>query len=269
MKWLVLLLAVINTAYAQAPSFLGMCHKDWNCDATVKLYNGQERVILSWLEDTFGHECKCVNRLLNDSRPITIRAHLIQSPCMRNKRCGRYEALWGYTAASGNRAAIQADSRLRKRFAKVLNRFKKRIEGKTLTCYVSPCLECDLNERARRVFANLVSVAVPGCNIVDNPYRRKCLSGYTCEQHGFDPKLSAPCIVDLDGIDGSTVDINSWVARYKECDLSYYWEPWMNCIRGNFVDPRARNCRYDSSIFEYTKGIICQYFYPSLDTCLR
>lgn len=258
-----LLVSIQATA---APSLLGMCHKDFNCDGVEKLYSGQDTVTISWLENTFGSKCACVDRLLNDARPKIIRAHLIQSPCMRNKRCGRYEALWGYTAASASRAAKNPRSRLRQRFAVILERFRQRIQGKELTCYVSPCLECDLYEPARRDLANLVSAALPMCNVVDNPFRRRCLSGYTCEKHGENPRVAVPCIVDLDGTDGATIDIKKWVAKYQHCDLSFYWEPWMNCIRGEFVDPRRRNCNYDNSIFE---SVLCRSFLPqSSDTCL-
>jgi hypothetical protein len=267
MRWLLVMLFSITPAYA-APSLLGVCHKDFSCKRVNDLYHGMEQVELGWLENTFGQQCKCIDSLLNDPRPKVIRAHLIQSPCMRNKRCGRYEALWGYTAASASRAALQPNSRLRKRFKTVLERFKGRITNKELTCYVSPCLECDLNERARRVLANLVSAAVPNCNIVDNPYGQRCLPGYTCEKHGVNPRLSSPCIVDLDGIDGATINVKKWVEQYRHCDLRYYWEPWMNCIRGKFVDPRSRNCNYSASIFEATKGVLCRYFYPSFVTCL-
>lgn len=267
MKWLLVVLFSITNAYA-APSLLGVCHKGFDCDKVNNLYQGLEQVELGWLENTFGKECACVDRLLNDARPKILRAHLIQSPCMRNKRCGRYEALWGYTAASASRAALQPRSRLRRRFTRILETFKQRIEGKELTCYVSPCLECDLYEPARRVLANLVSAAVPGCNLVDNPYRRRCLAGYTCEKHGPSPKLSQPCIVDLDGVDGSIVDVKNYVEQYRHCDLTYYWEPWMNCIRGKFVDPRTRNCKFSASVFEATRSVLCRYFYPLSDICL-
>lgn len=267
MRLLLVLLAFTATVQAQAPSVLGICHPGFNCKRVKSLYDGQGTIILSWVENTFGSRCKCLEPLLNDARPKIIRAHLIQSPCMRNKRCGRYEALWGYTAASGSRAAQNPRSRLRKRFTRILEAFRQRIEGRELTCYVSPCLECDLYEPARRIFANLVSAAVPNCNLVDNPYGRKCLPGYTCEKHGLNPRLNKPCIVDLDGIDGGLVNMQKWVARYKHCDLSFYWELWMNCIRGDFVDPRKRNCKYPQSLFDYTRERICQFFSPLSDTC--
>lgn len=269
MRILLVLLALMGVANAQAPSLLGVCHPKFNCRGVQKLYKGKDRLIIGWLENTFGHKCQCLEPLLNDPREKIIRAHLIQSPCMRNKRCERYEALWGYTAASASRAAKNPRSRLRKRFAVILERFRQRIEGKELTCYVSPCLECDLYEPARRILANLVSAALPTCNIVDNPYRRRCLGGYTCEKHGENPRLSAPCIVDLDGIDGTTVNMKKWVAKYQHCDISYYWEYWMNCIRSEkFINPRKRDCRYPMSIFDYTSELLCRYYSPSSDICL-
>ena len=268
MRVLLLLLAFTATVQAQASSLLGLCHPKFNCKGVQKLYEGQDTIILSWLENTFGNRCKCLEPLLDDARPKIIRAHLIQSPCMRNKRCGRYEALWGYTAASASRAAQNPRSRLRKRFSRILNRFQKRINGRdNLTCYVSPCLECDLYEPARRTLTNLVSAAVPSCNVVDNPYRRRCLRGTVCEKHGINPRLSAPCIVDLDGVDGRVVDMEKWVAKYQHCDLSFYWELWMNCIRGDFIDPRKRDCKYSTAMFNSVKDILCQYYSPSSDTC--
>lgn len=267
MRMLIVLLALSATVQAQAPSLLGICHPGFNCDRVKSLYDGQDKVILSWLENTFGTECKCLELLLNDARPKIIRAHLIQSPCMRNKRCGRYEALWGYTAASADRAAQNPRTRLRRRFDKILEQFKQRITGKNVTCYVSACLECDLNERTRRMFANLISVSLPNCNIVDNPYRRRCLPGYICEKHGLNPNLSSPCIMDLDGIDGANIDLKKWVEQYKHCDLQFYWELWMNCVRGEFIDPQMRDCNYPQSLFDYTRNRICQLFSASSDIC--
>lgn len=264
------LIFLVPTKASAAPSLLGICHPKFNCKIVQELYKNKDSLTISWLENTFGNKCQCLTPLLNDARPKTIRAHLIQSPCMRNKRCGRYEALWGYNAASASRAAKNPKSRLRKRFAVILERFRQRIEGKELTCYVSPCLECDLHESARKELATLVSVALPSCNIVDNPYRQRCLSKYICEKHGVSPGLSAPCIIDLDGIDGATIDIKKWVAKYQYCDLQLYWEPWMNCIANvkQFVDPQKRNCNLSDNKQKLIKERLCQYFYPLSDTCL-
>ena len=270
MRWLLLLLAVVSSAHAQAPSLLGLCHKDWNCTATLEMYADQDVIVAGWLEGTFANDCQCADRLLNDARPKIVRIHLVNSPCMRNKRCGRYEALYKQTAASASRQFVSGKGIAVTRFKRVLARAKARLDkAVNVTCYVSPCLECDLYGPARRVMAAMVSAALPNCQLVDNPYRQRCIRGTICEGHGVAPRVSQPCIVDLDGIDGATVDIQKWVEQYQHCDLRYYWEPWMNCIRGDFIDPRARNCRYNKRIFDYTKERLCRYFYPLSDTCLR
>jgi hypothetical protein len=255
------------TAQAQAPSLLGICHPGFNCNHIRSLYARQNVVVLSWLENTFGNRCKCLTPLLNDARPKIIRTHLIQSPCMRNRRCGRYEALWGYTAVSASRAAHRPKSRLRKRFAKILERFANRIKGKELTCYVSSCLECDLNAKARNRLAHLVSARLPNCTIVDNPHTDKCLPGYICEKHGINNSPVKPCIADLDGDDGAVIDLKKWIARNSICRIKFYWEPWMNCIRKSFIDPRRRSCDYPQSVFTKTRNRICQFFSRSLGTC--
>ncbi len=266
----VILLALFAVE-VQAQSLLGLCHKDWRCSHTVEMLKHKESITTGWIENTFNKDCPCGDKLLLDQRFKTIRVHLINSPCMRNKRCGSYEVLFNETAASASKKIIKGDRKLLRKYDAVLARFKSRIEGvKNLQCYLSPCLECDLNKKARKILLDKAAKAVPQCILVDNPYRQPCMPGYVCEKHGINPKISPPCIVDLDGIDGSTVNVHKWITKYQKCDIQYYWEPWMNCIRSTFIDPRKRNCKYDSSIFEYTEGVICQYYsHLSFDTCLH
>lgn len=265
----ILTVSVLTQESYAAPSFLGMCHKEWDCNATQSLYDGQGSLVFGWLENTFGRDCKCVDGLLQDARPKVVRAHLINSPCMRNKRCGRYEVLYKETAASASRKITRGDRRILNKFDVVLDRAAARIEKSTggLQCYISPCLECDLYEPARRMLANRVSARLPSCGIVDNPYRRRCLRGAICEAHGESPRVAEPCIVDLDGVDGATIDVAKYAQSYRRCDIVYYWEPWMNCIRGEFVNPRSRSCKYGRRLFNSLKGTLCRYFFQSFATC--
>jgi len=271
MRLILALLALMTTAQAQAPSYLAMCHKNWNCSATLQTWSGIERIKTGWLENTFAADCKCADKLLQLRKPKTIRVHLINSPCMRNGRCGRYEVLWGYNKASASRAVHRERSRLNKRFNAVLERFRQRLEAARgrVQCYVSPCLECDLNERARRTLLNRVSAALPSCILVDNPYRHRCIPGTICETHGYEVPKSKPCITDMDGLDGSKIGVKGWIANSRHCAIKYYWEPWMNCIRGGFVDPRRRDCGYPKEMFNKTRSVLCRYFYPSSVTCSR
>lgn len=263
------MLAIANTASAQGMSYLGLCNESWNCQAMMKTWSGKEPIVTGWLEPTFAKDCKCGDTLLADSRPKIVRIHILNGPCMRNKRCGRYEPFWGYTAAKANRDVKRWAGSVVSRFERTLNKVKLRLESAKgeLLCYASPCLECDLNETARRVLLSRVSAVLPNCILVDNPIGRRCIRGVVCEKHGPNPKVTKPCIVDLDGVDGRVVDVKKWVEQYAHCNLTYYWEPWMNCIRGDFIDPRQRDCQYGRRVFNAMRKLLCQFYSPLYGTC--
>jgi hypothetical protein len=270
----ILLVSLYAPQAAAAPSYLAMCHKDWNCKATLQTLAAQDAVVTGWIENTFNAKCPCGDKVLKLPNPKVIRVHLMNSPCMRNRRCGRYEVLYGYSKASASRAVHIRGSRLNRRFNAVLDRFKRRLATAQapVQCYLSPCLECDLDGPARRALFNRVSIALPSCILVDNPYRQRCLRGFVCERHGHDVPEFKPCITDMDGLDGTTVSVRRWVANSQQCAIRYYWEPWMNCNTGigdTFVDPRKRECGFRLKNFDRTTGILCRYFYPSSDICLR
>lgn len=274
----VLIAILIVSLYAPktvaAPSYLALCHNNWNCDATLETLGSQDAIVTGWVENTFNAQCPCGDKLLALPNPKVVRVHLINSPCMRNRRCGRYEVLYGYSKVSGSRAVHRPRSRLNRRFNAVLERFKKRLAKaqKPVQCYVSPCLECDLDGPARRALLNRVSIALPSCILVDNPYRQRCLKGFVCERHGHSLPELKPCITDMDGLDGSAVSVRTWVAKSRQCAIKYYWEPWMNCNSGmgaSFIDPRKRKCGFRLKNFDRTIGILCRYFYPSSDICSR
>ena len=270
MKLLITLLCalVASSAYGQGASLLGLCHPDFKCDSIKRLFVGQEVIVTGWLENTFGTTCSCADSLLNDPRPKIVRVHIVNSPCLRNKRCGPYEVFYGESIESASTQFGRGRGKAVNKFKRSLARLKKRLAGaQNLTCYLSPCLECDLNGRARRVMADMVSAVLPDCRIVDSVYRQRCLPGSICEKHGDKPRVTKPCIVDLDGTDGREVDLENWIESYKECDLAYYWEPWMNCMGDSFKDPRARTCSNNGSVIRRIRGVICQYFYPLLGTC--
>lgn len=274
----VLVAILLASLYARncsaAPSYLGLCHKDWPCKQTIASLSGSDAIVTGWLENTFNTDCPCGDKLLASPAPKIIRVHLVNSPCMRNRRCGRYEVLYGYSKESASRSVHIPGSRVNRRFDAVLDRFKKRLANAQgpVQCFVSPCLECDLDGPARRNLLNRVSVALPGCFLVDNPHRQRCLRGFVCERHGNSVPELRPCITDMDGLDGTTVKVKTWLANAKQCVIKYYWEPWMNCntaVGSKFVDPRKRDCGSPPSLFKRTKGILCQYFYPSSGICSR
>lgn len=251
MKVILVLLAFMTAAQAQGLSYIGLCNKTWPCDETLKSWRGQKTVVTGWLEDSFGKACPCADKILQTKKPKIIRVHLANGPCLRNDRCRRGDVFFGYTIASANRAAKNPESRLRKRLDRLAVRLRHRLEASkgSLTCYVSPCLECDLNGPARKALLDSVSHTVPSCVLVDNPLRASCLRGTVCERHGISPALKRPCISDLDGTEAkSKVDLKAFYRNTRECDIRFYWSAWMNCnpigYTPRFVDPSARDCSH-------------------------
>ena len=241
----VLLLCAVN-AHAQGVSYIGLCNKTWNCENTLKTWR-QRDISVGWLEDSFGAECSCADQLLRLDRPKVIRVHLANGPCLRNQRCEPHDVFAGLTITQANKAVMRPGSRVRRRFAAVVSRFRQRLlqSRNAVQCYVSPCLECDLNGPARKVLSRIVRARLPGCVLVDNPFRHDCLPQSVCEKHGPDTDLREPCIYDLDGTEvNSVVDLRRIAKKTARCDLRFYWSHWMNCnVEGqSFVEPSKRVC---------------------------
>lgn len=261
---------LFSSVASATPSYLALCHPKWNCNETMQSFTGSV-IATGWLENTFGNRCKCVTKLLQDPREKIIRVHIMNSPCMRNKRCGRYELLHGETASSASKKVIRGNRKFIRKYKRAVRRLKNRVEraNGSVKLYVSPCLECDLNGRARRSLLAITADIIPGAILVDNPFRQRCIQGVVCEKHGINPRLSTPCIVDLDGIDGGVVDIKNWLKKYSHCELQYYWNYGMNCIEGSFVDPRERSCKLSRTYWTNLKDTLCRYYLaPLQDTCL-
>lgn len=259
----VLLVVLLFTQYAHAEaglSYLGLCSPSWNCTSSLKPFAKKDRIVTGWLENTFSRDCPCGDRILQTDKPKTLRVNLINSPCMRNRRCGPYEVFAGETIKSANRKISRKNKTLLNKYRATVKRFRARLQKAKgeVACYVAPCLECDLGASARRVLLNLVRRRLPGCVPVDSVIGGRCLAGAVCERHGPNPRLAAPCIADLDGIDGNAVNLEQFGRRVSTCDVRYYWEPAYNCIRGDsFVDPRSRNCRYSKETYRRAKRKLC------------
>lgn len=250
------LLTSISSARAQnvGLSYLALCHKSWPCEESLSAFDGVPIIRTGWLENTFNSACPCGDKVLSDPRPKAIRVHLANGPCLRNNRCGSYEVFAGETVASANRKVRRGDKRLMQKFGRVVNRFAKRLENTrgVLSCYVSPVLESDLDERARRILLDYVGIRLPACRLVDSIVRGRCIKGTLCEKHGDRPSLPNACIADLDGAFLPEVSVPDYLQLTKKCDISYIWDVGFNCNQWNvpFKDPRARSCAKPREYFE-------------------
>lgn len=264
MRWFILLFLPLYVANAEAGlSYLGLCAKGWNCKATIESFDSQSTITTGWLENTFAKGCKCGERILNQHKPINLRVHFTNSPCLRNRRCGSYEVFAGETVASADRKVRKRNRRIMTKYRRVVMRFKKRLDNAKgqVACYVSPCLECDLSTKARRVLHSFTARLLPRCVLVDSVYRKRCMAGVICEKHGDMPRFKPgqQCIADLDGVDGRKVNMPVYMSYTKQCFMRYYWDLRYNCIRSsNFVDPRKRDCHYSNSELIRTGDKLCQ-----------
>lgn len=235
-------------------SYLAMCHPSWPCKRSLDVYKPHATIVTGWLEQTFAQDCHCADRLLALPKPKVVRVHIANGACLRNQRCGQYEIFAGETIASANRKVARGDRRLLSRYTRVVKRLRERLSrAGEVTCYVSPCLECDLNERARKVLHNITSDLLPSCRLVDSVYGRPCLRDAVCEKHGAAPRVPRPCITDTDGVRAEDIDMQRFLRVSRGCALAYVWSSGFNCLnhhQAKFVDPRKRDCQKNAAPFE-------------------
>jgi hypothetical protein len=266
----ILILALITTcsstsAQVPAASYLAMCQKNWPCSASIEAFNELPVLRFGWLEKTFGDRCPCVDKLLQNERPKEVRVHIANGPCLRNQRCGRYELFAGHTIASAQRDIKRKKSRILPKYLRIVRRLQARLSKSRgpLTCYVSPVLESDFDGQTRAILHSATAPYLPGCTLVDNPLRGKCIRGAVCERHGPNPGLTPPCIADLDGIDASTISVPEYLRQTKACDMSFIWSLGLNCNSHHsqtFIDPRKRNCAQTGADIEALTGWLRREF---------
>jgi hypothetical protein len=251
LKPLILAAAILTMGTASAEnvglSYLGLCNRTWPCESSLKAYKHQSVIRTGWLEHSFGIECPCADRLLKDKRPKEVRIHLVNGPCMRNRRCARREVFHGFTIASANRDLKRENSKIARRVSRIAERVKDRLAKSRgpLTCYVSPVLEGDINEDSRKALHRIAGAYLPHCTLVDSPHKRPCLPNTVCEAHGEAPRLKRPCIADLDGVSAYDTHIPTYLRHTAKCDLSYLWAHGFNCNKQgqSFSGPPAgRTC---------------------------
>lgn len=201
-------------------------------------------IITGWLDNSFAPDCVCGERLLAEEKPKSVRIHIANGTCFpeRGRVCGRYEVFAGHSIASAEKGVRQGGRRIMRRYADRLDSVAQMLahsSGGSVTCYISPCLECPLSRAARRVLLALADEKFPHCTVVDNPMRGRCVRGYACERHGIGG--STADIVDTDGVEPDAPTLGRFAALNPFAQLLYAWRRCMNGIHGSrFVDPRRR-----------------------------
>lgn len=250
-KALLLVASILFAGTASAEnvgmSYLGICNPTWPCESSLNAFRYTPTIRTGWLEQTFGRACPCADKLLQDKRPKEIRVHIANGPCMRNRRCSRGEVFHGFTVASANRDLKRPDSTIAKRFEKIVQRLKDRLEKArgALVCYVSPVLEADIGEEQRKALHRIAGAYLPACTLVDSPHKRPCLPDTVCETHGAGAPARTPCIADLDGVSAYDTHLPTYLRKAAKCDIAYLWAHGFNCNEqgASFSGPPSRrNC---------------------------
>ena len=248
----------------------------FDCRGFLKSVKRLPVLHIAVLYNTFGNDFRCWDRIAQDPRLQTIELNLINEPGHRNGRLGTYEFLYGLGSPSDyDQLLRKKDQRLKRRFVKYVRLARAKIEQlpKNVQCLINPGLESNVSPEAGATLIEWTREQFPNCRTVWNPLtnhsqKRRAVTGADfVEAHGPLPKVTNPCVTNLDGTDidfperatsfehGNYIQSGSPLMQYlstnaNKCEVVFLWVPEDNCNYSNsFVDPRKRNCRQASKVF--------------------
>lgn len=244
-------LCVTLAAHAQVrcASYLGACSQRFPCDAALAALSGLDKPCMGWLHTTFGTRCECPRRFLTLAHNKVARVHVINGSCFpeRGRRCAKDEVF-------ANESIPSADKKLRTKNPAILRKYRRKLQelrrvlsvaSEGTDVYISPCLECPVGDRARRVLVDETRKVFPSFPIVDSVLTQRCLRGTVCEKHGSRANPPAPCIVDTDGESYLDMNMPAWFERTRQCEQQHLWTLRFNMLcpeYTSFVPPLRRTC---------------------------
>jgi hypothetical protein len=232
----------------------------FNCSAFTSSVQGVTSYSMSVLWLTFGTDTTCLQSLLNTNAISLFELHLINGPCIRDKRCGTYEPFYGYTIKSLEDAVKKKDATVQAIFQNTAQQASQAILPllpSTTACYINPVLETNLSRESSVTVQEWVRPYFNNrCKFVWNPVGPNpgapIEGASVSEGHGLTPTfVDNNCIANTDGQMYSTVsDWKAYFAKYSNCVAAMAWTFNDNCMVPNqgFVDPRQRTCA-DTSEF--------------------
>jgi hypothetical protein len=238
----------------------------FNCEAFLAAQEKLPEWRISWLWNTFGSRTDCLFRVLDDPRLREIQVHIMNDVCVRNRNCGPYEALAGFTIGemkwrieSGDPIIREIFRRAAQDLADFLYRDYRLQDKPDIACYISPLLETNLSPGEFRQIVDIFRPIFPGCEIVYNPVSYKNDLGGADYEETHNPRqpIQPPCVFNNDGtsvkfpgkpngyprlIEPDEL-VDSFLNR-RFCEARYIWHHSYNCIRPDlgFIDPRDRPC---------------------------
>ncbi len=261
--WIVFLFACFSFMPEAFPdntgvSYIGIKHKGWPCDKSIKALELASEINFGTLiDDTFGKEYQCLEKVLKLPKLKEVRFHAANCTCFpeRGRKCHKDEVFAGMTQA-------QADKAIRAKQPGLILRYTQKLaKAKILykDALISPCMESGLSRQARQTMLTLAEDYFPKSQIFDNPFGDSCAPGYGCEIHG-DKKSTGRYTIDLDGISYAKINLTNFVTNNKRAIFALLWDFYFNCIdthNKNFVSPPLRNCNLKNDVvWQYLRQLL-------------
>lgn len=207
------------------------------------------------LDITFGSEISLLDSIVSNNTPKYLRVHFLNNTCVRNRNCGTYEPLYGYTLSSLEAAILRKDAKILDPLKRRVRLYKSLAERHLETKFLpSPILEHNLKNPAWRILADAVLEVWPNAQLVNSPMRGVAAESYKgawVEKHGSPAERSGKTY-SLDGSDASDINIGAWVRDTKGAIISFTWTRSYNLrTQGDtWVDPRDRTAASTRRILE-------------------
>lgn len=255
-------------------SLIGLCSKNFDCKNVVEVLQTtdlRDHITFGYLAQTFGRECKCLDRLLALPHQKVIRVHIANGTCFpeRGRKCNRLDVFSGLSQRKAETLINRNNRKLMRRFRMAVRKVHERLSNRQdLTIYYSSTLESPFRKRARKRLLEALRGIVGDDNLVDSVLRQRCLSNTVCERHGdrFSFREGQRCIVDTDGIEMSVMNRKRFFNQSKACELQFFWAGGFNLLQKRqekFIDPLVRKGKVASDDL-WTLGQLLQLDYSSL-----
>lgn len=222
--------------------YLALQHSKFNISRAVQYHTTGTPV--GALDTTFGTDASKVRSFISRVQPRFFRVHIFNVTCVRNRNCGSYEPLHGYTLSSLNKAAERKDKELLSKLKKRVTWWKS-IAGDYPDTYflLSHSLEHSFTKKAWRNLADAVLSVWPEVKLINSPVGGVSIEKYKgawIERHGASPSSDAD-ITSLDGADATDIDLPKYLLKSKGAKIAFIWSTSFNCrLQGVWEDPRER-----------------------------
>lgn len=260
----------------------GIAHKRFRCTNFLASLNKLNFLHIAWLFNTFGQDNRCLIKLLNDPRLITLETNLINEPGHRNNRLEKHEFLYGVSSPKKfDRLLKSRNARLRRKFSVYVAPLQNLLVGNLqphTECLINPGLESNVSASAGKVLVQWAREEFPFCRIVWNPLQGAAVgtTAELLELHGPAPKFpkGSACLTNLDGTDinfpqrkslaflvhekdplspknyiNAGNALQQYIAEYaNRCEFVMLWVAEDNCFSHNtdlnmpWISPTKRSC---------------------------